>query len=888
MIIDKIFAKADDHSKSMQERLFSFFPYVGLLTLFVVAFIGILVEDNIINTIILASCFIIFTLIVLFTVRRKKIQTGATLIAIVMVIVLMPIAFIFGGGLHGGSPCWFIFGFAYIGMTVEGRRKYVLMGLGMLTAAISYYVAYAFPKLVAKHTEIAAYFDSFSSIILVSGFLTIMILFENRVYRSENELIEKQRKEIEELSNARNSFFSSISHEIRTPIDSIIGFNELILREDITGEVLENSQNIRSASKLLLSLVNDILDLSKLESGKMEIIPVDYDSIGVISESVNMIWDSAMNKGLAVYLDISPDIPSRLFGDNTRIEQVLINVLNNAVKYTNEGSIKLSVQCKRLGDRQAMMIYSAEDTGIGIKRDKLPYLFDEFQRINNETTRTTSGSGLGLTIAKQLVEQMNGEILVNSIYTKGSTFIVKIPQEIMVDRPVGTLDLEDIRRREEKQFYRQSFEAPSARILIVDDNELNRLVTAKLLRDTKMTIDLESNGNDCLEKCSKIKYDCIFMDQEMPEMDGIECLRLIRAQVGGLCKDTPIVVMTAHSDTDDQTRFRMAGFDGYLLKPINGEMLENTLLRVLPAEIVHRTSPKYIDPEEQQIARNIKQPVIITTESVCDLPKELLEKMRVPKISFYIKNKNGVFLDGIEVETEGVLRYMEEGEGDLVTEPPTADDYEEFFASHLSEANNIIHISMSSKASDAYKNAVVGASAFDNVTVVDSENLSSGLGLLVIEATKLSESGKGVEECVRRLNNYKKKIHCSFLIDDSSYLAKKGRVSPRMSALTKTFMVRPSILFKDGIGRLDRMIIGPIGKGRKKYISNQIEKNSNIDKDVLFITHAGLTQSEIDDIRRWVGNYMLFDKIYVQKESAAMAAIHGEKAFGLIYNISND
>jgi len=886
MIINKIFSRADDHSKTLQERIFSFFPFIGLLTLFVVIFIGIIVGDGLINTIVLAGCFIIFLLIVVFTVRKKKVQTGATLIGVVMVLVLLPIAFIFGGGLNGGSPCWFIFGFAYVGMTVEGRRKYALMGIGGITTAISYYIAYKYPELVAQHSAAAAYFDSFSSVVLVSGFLLILILFENRVYQSENELINKQRKEIEELSNARNTFFSNMSHEIRTPIDSIIGFNELILREDISGDVLENSQNIKNASKLLLSLVNDILDLSKLESGRMEIVPSDYDTIGMISESVNMVWDSAMKKGLSFFIDISPDIPCRLFGDSMRIEQVLINILNNAVKYTQEGSIKLTVQAKHLGDRRIMMTFSVEDTGIGIKRDNIAHLFDEFKRVNEDENVRVGGTGLGLTIAKQLTDQMDGEILVNSIYTKGSTFIVKIPQEIMVDRPVGEITLEKIRTREEKQFYRQSFEAPSAKILIVDDNQMNRVVTAKLLRDTKMKMDLVSSGSDCLEKCSKVKYDCIFMDQEMPEMDGIECLRQLRSQVGGLCRETPVVVMTAHSDTEDQAKFRMAGFDGYLLKPINGEMLENTLLRVLPAEIVHRTSPTYIDPDEQRLQRNIKQPILITTESVCDLPADLLEKLRIPTISFYIKNKNGVFLDGTEVETEGVLKYMEEGgDRDLFAEQPTTDDYEEFFASHLSEANSIIHISMSSKAASAYKNAVLGASAFDNVTVVDSENLSSGMGLVVMEAARLAESGKSVEECVRKLNLYKKKIHASFLIDNTSYLEKLGRINPRMSGLAKIFMMRPSIIFRDGIGRLDRMMIGPVEKSRRRYISNQIEKNPGIDKSVLFITHTGLLQGEIDDIRRWIGNYMLFDKVYVQKESAAMAAIHGTRAFGLIYTV---
>ena len=889
MIIEKILSRADDHSKSMQERLFDFFPYIGLLTLLIVMIVAIIVQDDILNIIVMAVCFIVFFLIVRITAKRRMIKTGTTLIALLLIVVLLPVAFIFGGSIYGGSPAWYVFGFAYVGLTVEGTRKYVLLFMSVLSAAVAYYLAFTFPELVAHHSEAAAYFDSFSSIILVSILIVAMVLFENKIYIYENSLIEKQRKEIENLSSVRNKFFSNISHEIRTPIDSIIGFNELTLREDISSEVLENSQNIRSASRLLLSLINDVLDLSKLESGNMEIIPVDYDVVGLLSETINLVWENAMKKGLAFYVEVDPEIPSRLLGDDTRIEQILINIIGNAVKYTEEGSVKLSVSCNRIGDRQVEMIYTIEDTGIGIKRDNLPFLFDEFKRIDMANTKGIIGTGLGLTIAKQLVDQMNGEILVNSIYTKGSTFVVKIPQEIMLDKNVGTLSLDDIRKREEKQFYRQSFEAPSARLLIVDDNQMNRVVTAKLLRDTKMIIDTESSGPLCLERCANVHYDAIFLDQEMPEMDGIECLRLIRSQIGGMCRETPVVVMTAHSAAEDQAKFRMAGFDGYLLKPLNGEMLENTLLRILPAELVHRTSPTYIDPSEQKGNKKDKQPILITTESVCDLPKEILEKTRVPILHYYIRNKNGVFLDGIEAETDGVLEYMEEDGGmDLRVETPSADDYEEFFASHLSDATNIIHISMSSKVGDAYKNAVIGASAFDNVTVIDSEHVSSGMGLLVMEAEQIAESGKDLETCIKEINKAKKKIHTSFLITDTNYLVRLGRVSPRFRGISRIFMMRPAIIFKDGMGKLDKIMYGPVDNARAHYIQMQLDKGQSIDKSILFITHSSLSPYEIDDVRRYIGNNMLFDKIYVQKESAAMAAIHGKGAFGILYKISDE
>ncbi len=882
---EKIFKATEDHNKTLQERVFDVIPIVGLVALFLLIFIGLFVGDDIISIVLIAVCFVLFWIIVKVARKKRKIKEGATLIAAILVLVLLPVTFVFGGSIYGGSPLWFILGYAYIGLTLDGKRKYILLFFGGVMAGIAYYIAYRFPYLVPEHTSNAAYLDSFVSVLLVSGMITVMILLQNRIFAAENKLIEKQKKEIEALSNTKTEFFSNVSHEIRTPIDSIMGFNELILRSAKDRETMECALNIKSASRILLTLINDILDLSKIEASRMEIQPVEYNTISMISDAVNIVWESARDKGLEFIVQIEPDIPQRLWGDDVRIVQILLNIVGNAIKYTDEGSVTFQVQCKRYDDRNCDMTFSVIDTGVGIKREVLPHIFDEFVRVGGDAMKGEIGTGLGLAIAKQLAEQMNGEIKVNSIYTKGSNFTVTIPQGIRKEDSVGIVDIKTLRSHDENATYRQSFEAPGARILVVDDNSMNRKATVKLLRDTKIIIDQEKSGKGCLERTANTHYDCIFLDQEMPEMDGIECIRQIRSQVGGLSRETPVVVITAYSAPDDRNKFRMAGFDGYLPKPISGEMLENTLLRLLPAERVHRMTSDTNDEEIAQIRKEKEKiPILITSESACDLPKELLDKMGIPIIHFNIKNKNGSFIDDVEVDTEGILKYMSKDGGyDMAPDTPTVDDFEKFFAEHLVEAENIIHISMSSKTSGAFWCSSEAAKAFDNVTIIDSESLSCGMGTLVLEAHRMVEAGASVLECVEQLNRIKKRIHVSYFVNDMEYLVRLGRVKRRLKGFGRIFMIRPAITFRDGRGTLLRMLIGSVEFAKKKYISVALSNPKDIDKSKVFIIHTGLQVTELDDICRWVKELVPFSEVVVQRESAAMAAIHGPGAFGVSF-----
>ena len=557
----KIISAIKDHNLDMQERLFRLLLTIGLIGLAVGIIGGAIAGEDVYNMAAMIAAFLLILFITIFSVKTHHIQLGAAIIGAIIIYIVLPYNFMTSGGIYGGAPIWMLFGIVYVCLVVQGWVKYVFFVTGFMLDAACYYVAFNYPSMIIQHDNNAAFFDSFMTLTIVSFLICILILFQSSIYRSENDIAQKQKKEIEELNKTQNNFFSSMSHEIRTPINTIIGLNEMILREDVSDEVASDARSIQGASKMLLTLINDILDMSKMEAGKMDIVPTEYDVGATLSDIVNMIWVRARDKGLQFHINVDPSIPAKLYGDEVRIKQILINVLNNAVKYTQEGSVTLSIQCSKAKDGIVNVTYSVEDTGMGIKNENIPYLFSAFKRIDEEKNRYIEGTGLGLSIVKQLVDLMDGEISVNSVYTKGSTFIITIPQKLVGDAKIGNVNLENRYSLNGREHYRQSFEAPKARLLIVDDNETNLMVAEKLLRDTKVIIDTVTSGKECIKKTLQTHYDVIFMDHLMPEMDGIECLHVIRSQSGGLNLNTPVVILTANAGSANQELYRNEGFN---------------------------------------------------------------------------------------------------------------------------------------------------------------------------------------------------------------------------------------------------------------------------------------------------------------------------------------
>lgn len=383
-------------------------------------------------------------------------------------------------------------------------------------------------------------------------------------------------------SKAKSEFLANMSHEIRTPINAIQGMNEMILREEQDSRILGYAFNIRSATKTLLSLVNAILDFSKIEEGKIEIIPANYSTASMVNNVVNSILERTKSKGLAFVVDVDENLPCTLLGDDVRISQVIMNLLTNAVKYTEKGTVTFSIrEMGREGD-QIDLLVSVKDTGIGIRQEDMGKLFEPFDRIEEKRNRNIEGTGLGMAIVNRLLPMMGGELHVESVYGEGSEFFFTLRQGIVDSRPVGNY-VERLRESEVQSVNGPSLYVTGARVLVVDDNETNLKVAENLLGLDGIIPDLAQSGTDAIALIRESCYDIIFLDHMMPEMDGIETLQELRNR-NLLGKETVVIALTANAIVGAKETYLAAGFDDYLSKPIEFSKLEEQLLLYLPKE----------------------------------------------------------------------------------------------------------------------------------------------------------------------------------------------------------------------------------------------------------------------------------------------------------------
>ena len=429
----------------------------------------------------------------------------------------------------------------------------------------------------------------------------MMTIFAILVVRHGKEIrqnfFETQREKLsaEASSEAKTSFLANMSHEIRTPINAIIGMDEMIIRESKEAGIIRYANNIRNASKTLVSLINDILDFSKVESGKMEIINSNYQVSSMLNDLVNMIQSRANDKSLELILDIDEQLPCELYGDEVRLRQIITNLLTNAVKYTKEASVTLKIRVTKLENSIGRLDVAVIDTGIGIRKEDQGKLFDSFQRVDEAKNHNIEGTGLGLALTKYLLEAMGSKLLLESEYGKGSAFYFGLEQKIVDDTPIGDYQKMYEKSRQENERYRESFQAPDALILVVDDTRMNLEVCKGLLKKTKVQIDVAESGAECLQMCEQKEYHLILLDHKMPHMDGVECLQRIRQQEEGLNTNTTVIALTANAITGAKEYYLKNGFDDYLSKPVQGEKLEQLLCQYLPSELL-------LSPEEATIA----------------------------------------------------------------------------------------------------------------------------------------------------------------------------------------------------------------------------------------------------------------------------------------------
>ena len=446
-------------------------------------------------------------------------------------------------------------------------------------------------------------------LLVVSGLMLYMQkqdLFIERVAHEDEkslddllQLVEMKCEEATAAAEAKSSFLANMSHEIRTPINAVLGMNEMILREAQDEEIRGYAQNIQSAGTALLSLINDILDISKIESGKMELMPEKYQLGGLIYDILLVVQPRIEKKGLQLVLDVDENIPNELYGDEVRIRQIITNIMTNAVKYTEKGSVTLRVKMEKKDARHIILKVAVKDTGIGIKESK-EVLFASFQRGRDLRAHHIEGTGLGLSITQQLLEMMGSELDMESVYGKGSIFSFKLVQTVVSEESMGNLNELFSKRLMQEKKYQESFTAPDAHVLVVDDNAMNLKVVQSLLKQTQVQIDTAEDGAGCLEKCARNHYDLILMDHLMPNMDGIEAFHRLRADKQGINYKTPVIILTANAVAGMKQKYMEEGFNGFLSKPVQGPLLEKTLKQYLPEELVTLTEQEQADDAEEQ------------------------------------------------------------------------------------------------------------------------------------------------------------------------------------------------------------------------------------------------------------------------------------------------
>ena len=422
----------------------------------------------------------------------------------------------------------------------------------------------------------------------IKGYIVIVDDFTDKVKVFEE--LEEAKRKADIANKAKSDFLTRMSHEIRTPLNTIIGMDEMVLRETNNKKVAEYGKHIKKAGEVLLAIIKDILDISKLEKGKLKLIEDEYNIMDILNDSIDMLYLFGNEKGIEVKVSIADNLPVVLYGDRLRIRQIVLNVSSNAMKYTQAGMVKFSVNYKKVDENNVKLSIEIEDTGRGIHKEDIDKLFVPYEHFDENENQTIEGTGLGLPIANDLVKLMGGNIEVKSQYGKGSKFIINILQKVVRWEEDGIKE-----EGPEQKNQGRTFIAPDARVLVVDDMPANLLVANELLKRTQIKVDMAKRGADCLKMIEKKSYQIIFLDHMMPEMDGIELLKRIREFKDNPNSSVPIIVMTANAVLGSREMYLDAGFTDYISKPVYYEELERLITKYLPDGMY-----TYIDTDNQE------------------------------------------------------------------------------------------------------------------------------------------------------------------------------------------------------------------------------------------------------------------------------------------------
>ena len=600
--------------------LFDIISLTGIGAGIIVMTLCALMKQPIINTLVGMSAVIVAAFGFFLANIKHRIGTASLVMCLFATTIVFPAMFLLGGGYHSGTPVWYVLGIVFCFMLLQKEVLVIMVVLDLMVYSSTFMLAYYRPDLIGSiGNEQINMLDILASFLGVGIGLGLVTKFQAGIYRKQVEINQQHVEELKQVneeaerarvmamsaSQAKSSFLANMSHEIRTPLNAVLGMDELILRREQDPELKAYAADIQIAGKALLSLINDILDFSKIESGRMDIIPVKYEVSSLLNDVCNMISEKAKEKNLTFLVGNSSKLPRILLGDEVRIRQIMINLLSNAVKYTKEGKVLLNVDYREQNSDTIMIRISVKDSGIGIKKEDLEQLFKSFKRVDEEVNRNIEGTGLGLSLVKNLTELMGGTVSVSSTYGVGSEFVVELPQKVIDPSPMGDFGSQIVAVEAANVRYEKSFYASSARILVVDDVPMNLQVFSGLLRDTGVRVDTALSGMKCIEKMKTNAYHMVFLDHMMPEMDGVETLVKIKElrkksiQEDNVFPnmDTPIIMLTANAIMGMKEEYLESGFSDYLSKPCKGDTLEAMVLKYLPKEIIE----KGIDTNEEEM-----------------------------------------------------------------------------------------------------------------------------------------------------------------------------------------------------------------------------------------------------------------------------------------------
>ena len=532
---------------------------------------------------------------------KGRLGVASNFMVIVSCFFLFPGIFFSQGGIESGMSSWFALGILFIFLLLDGVNFVVMLSLDAIVIIGCYWLSYKYSQLVHGQMLRASFFlDVVQSIFVTTVAVGLIVKVQAWMQKQQDSIVEEKNKllvevtqkakhaqrEAEIANHSKSNFLANMSHEIRTPINTVLGMDEMILRETREDNTRSLAQDIRTSTESLLEIVNEILDFSRIESGKMELMADDYELCDVLHDTVTVFGLRAKEKGLYLHIHVDEKLPAMYRGDSLRLRQIINNIMSNAIKYTGEGGINFSVTGHQEEDSEVLH-FEIEDTGAGIREEDLHRLFEAFERIDEKTNRNIEGTGLGMAITANLLHMMDSNLQVRSVYGQGSTFYFDLKQRVKDWTPIGHFQIKDKKNADNSKEQHFTFLAPNVHVLLVDDNAMNRKVFCKLLKHTQIQIDEVDNGFTCLEMVKKRHYDIIFLDHMMPELDGVETFSYMQSMQENRCKDTPVIVLTANAIIGAKEQYMQIGFTDYLSKPIDSHRLENLIVEQLALHNIH-------------------------------------------------------------------------------------------------------------------------------------------------------------------------------------------------------------------------------------------------------------------------------------------------------------